>query len=152
MNYTDIIQKTAVFPKQVNDFSLAYFTLGLFDELSEYYDALIENSSDMAIIKEAGDVCWYACGIANHLELDFMELVNNRQKDKSLNPFLLLGLVKKHYRDNKELDKEQVSKILKIILYECMEGHDPELILRTNYEKLIDRLERNAIQGSGDNR
>ena len=159
MNYPEIINKTAKFPKQVDDFSLAYFTLGLFDEMDELIEKIINfdlgngTVTTNDVIAEAGDVCWYACGIANHLNLDFMSIVANRASYKeNTNPFSLLGLVKKHYRDGKALDPEVVENILKNIIHKAMCNINPKIVLKTNYDKLIDRLERDVIKGDGDNR
>lgn len=153
MNYPEIINKTAVFPKKVEDFTLAYFTLGLFDEMDELLEKIINLKSSDEIIAEAGDVCWYVCGIANYLNIDFMQLVNNRNNiEPNINPFSLLGLVKKYYRDDKPLDIKTVEEILKCILNKAIANIDPEIILKTNYDKLMSRFERNAIKGDGDNR
>ena len=65
--------------------------------------------------------------------------------------------VKKHVRDGRELDKEDLKKELGDVLwYLSTLATDLEISLDdvaiTNYEKLKSRKERNVLSGSGDNR
>lgn len=153
--YSNIIEKTAVFPKKIDDFTLAYFTLGLYDELYEFYDKLEYDSSKDELVKEAGDVCWYACGICNYLNIDFEEVVDfSNEEFHSFDPFILIGRVKKFYRDNKSLNTHEVKLVLRNILYKVIEYQNFEIseVLKLNYNKLISRRENNTIHGDGDNR
>lgn len=65
--------------------------------------------------------------------------------------------VKKHIRDGRVLDKEDLTKELGDVLWYLSAlagdlGIDLEDVAKTNYEKLKSRMERNVISGSGDNR
>lgn len=65
--------------------------------------------------------------------------------------------IKKHIRDGKELDKEDLKKELGDVLWYLSAlagdlGIDLQDVALTNYLKLKSRKERNVIQGSGDNR
>lgn len=65
--------------------------------------------------------------------------------------------VKKHIRDGKVLDTEDLKKELGDVLWYLSAiasdlGIDLEDVATTNYEKLKSRQERNVIKGSGDNR
>lgn len=65
--------------------------------------------------------------------------------------------VKKHVRDGKVLDTEDLKKELGDVLWYLSAlasdlGIDLEDVATTNYEKLKSRQERNVIKGSGDNR
>lgn len=65
--------------------------------------------------------------------------------------------IKKHVRDGRDLDKEDLTKELGDVLWylSALSG-DLEINLEDvavkNYEKLKSRMERNVISGSGDNR
>lgn len=65
--------------------------------------------------------------------------------------------IKKHIRDGKILDKEELKKELGDVLWylSALSG-DLDISLEdvaiTNYNKLKSRMERNVISGSGDNR
>jgi NTP pyrophosphatase (non-canonical NTP hydrolase) len=65
--------------------------------------------------------------------------------------------VKKHVRDGRELDKDDLTKELGDVLWYLSAlagdlGINLEDVAEKNYQKLKDRMERNVIQGSGDNR
>lgn len=151
--YPDIIKKTAIFPKIVDDFSLAYFIIGFYDELSEYFEKIEGNASKEEIIKEVGDVCWYACGLCDQLGIDFIELLESpKVENKNINSLRLLGMVKKYYRDNKELSVDLVKETLLVILQKILEPFNIDEVLEINYNKLLTRLENNTVQGDGDNR
>lgn len=65
--------------------------------------------------------------------------------------------IKKHVRDGRELDKEELKKELGDVLWYLSAlssdlGIDLEDVAVTNYNKLKSRMERNVISGSGDNR
>lgn len=154
--YKEIINKTAVYPQQVNNFGIAYCVLGLFDELAEFLEKLDDNiSTKDEIKKEVGDVFWYICALCNELNLDFENIVLNPKHDKKYSPLLLFGLTKKYYRDSKLFDAEQLTNILKCFIADTILKF-PDInileILELNYNKLIKRRETNTIQGDGDNR
>jgi NTP pyrophosphatase (non-canonical NTP hydrolase) len=65
--------------------------------------------------------------------------------------------IKKHVRDGRELDKEDLTKELGDVLWYLSAlsgdlGINLEDVAVKNYEKLKSRMERNVISGSGDNR
>lgn len=65
--------------------------------------------------------------------------------------------IKKHIRDGKKLDKEDLTKELGDVLWylSALSGDleiDLEDVAIANYKKLKSRMERNVISGSGDNR
>ena len=65
--------------------------------------------------------------------------------------------IKKHIRDGRPLDKNDLKKELGDVLWylSALSGDleiELEDIAVTNYNKLKDRMERNVISGSGDNR
>lgn len=65
--------------------------------------------------------------------------------------------IKKHIRDGRELDKEDLTKELGDVLwYLAALSSDLDITLddvaQKNYDKLKSRQERNVLHGSGDNR
>lgn len=65
--------------------------------------------------------------------------------------------VKKHIRDDRELDKQDLKKELGDVLWYLSAlasdlGIELEDVAQTNYEKLKSRQERNVLRGSGDER
>ena len=65
--------------------------------------------------------------------------------------------VKKHIRDGRVLDKEDLTKELGDVLWYLSAlagdlGINLEDVAVTNYNKLKSRMERNVLSGSGDNR
>jgi len=163
--YSQLINKTAVYPTKVDNFGLAYAFLGLQDEFIEFYEKLILGDKDGAH-KELGDIVWYIAAICKETNLIFSDLI----KDLLANPaddlydveevlFIIAsysGNVKKYYRDNKPLDLEKLYKevllaILQIVFYDGTEEEIME-VLQKNYDKLIKRRETNTIHGDGDNR
>lgn len=65
--------------------------------------------------------------------------------------------VKKHIRDGRELDKEDLTKELGDVLWYLSAlagdlGINLDDVAVTNFNKLKSRMERNVISGSGDNR
>jgi NTP pyrophosphatase (non-canonical NTP hydrolase) len=88
--YQQIIEETAVYPKQVG---LAYCALGLTGEAGEVADKVkklyrddnlhtLDAASEMvlidqhrpAIAKELGDVLWYITALANEIDMDLEEI------------------------------------------------------------------------------
>jgi len=64
--------------------------------------------------------------------------------------------IKKHIRDGKELDEDFAHELGDVLWYLTRLvdelGHDLSDIAEGNIDKLLDRQERDKIQGSGDNR
>jgi hypothetical protein len=84
--HSEVCEKTAIYPEQVNQFGLAYLTLGLLDEFEELKTLTARwSSSDVLtrlsaqerseifqeIIYEFGDVLWYAHNIHKRIALSF---------------------------------------------------------------------------------
>jgi NTP pyrophosphatase (non-canonical NTP hydrolase) len=173
-DYKDIIQKTAVYPKEVTNFDNAYIILGLIDEWGEFIEHLAsasDNSSNNeewvhSLIKEHGDWVWYTtafCNVNNiNLESIFIEssikdiiTVSNIPVTAQL--LRLAGSVKKFYRDGKPIDNEKIIKVFINMnhignLVAEKFGYTFPQVLETNYNKLIKRRETNTIHGDGDNR
>ncbi|MDE1852085.1 MAG: nucleoside triphosphate pyrophosphohydrolase family protein, partial [Candidatus Micrarchaeota archaeon] len=69
----------------------------------------------------------------------------------------LLNKIKKVGRDGKVLDKEEMAGELGDVLWYVSQlaaelGLDMDYIAEKNIKKLKDRMDRNALKGSGDNR
>ena len=158
VDYKDIISKTAVFPRKVDDFGLAYCLIGLFDEFLEVDEKVVDGVNREEILSEVGDVLWYLCALCNELDLSFEDIISNpKNLGKNHSPFKLFGIVKKHYRDGKVIDKELVTNyLINFISYTFnianVTKNDVESILENNYKKLIARRETNTLHGDGDNR
>lgn len=158
VDYKDIISKTAVFPRKVENFGLAYCVLGLFDEFLEVDEKVVDGAKREDILSEVGDVLWYLCALCNELDISFEQVIDNpKNLGKDYNPFKLFGIVKKHYRDGKVINKELVTNYLtNFISYTFTLSNvtkiDVEDILENNYKKLIARRETNTLHGDGDNR
>lgn len=133
--YKNIINKTAVYPKTVNDFGKMYTYLGLIGEFREMQDAYakciygyspaqFENKKQLS--KEIGDVIWYITATANEFDLNKKEFDDlftniNVQNDpyynnseeiyQIINSFSFETLAenfKKFYRDGKKIPKELI--------------------------------------------
>lgn len=166
--YKGIIQETAIFPSTVDNFGLAYSWLGIVEESDEARVAFDEFRKDPtnldaknAFIKELGDVCWYTASICNIVGLDEEEVFLPRTDLKSLSGnksiIAYCGNIKKFYRDNKQIDKEELTGILNILINGIMlavnqYGITLDEVLEVNYNKLMDRKKRGTIKGSGDDR
>lgn len=175
--YVDLIDKTAVYPRSVDNFGIAYCFLGLLDESMEVEEAwekyeLGEVGEDV-LLKEFGDVYWYTTALCKLLEIDPAAVIFNlnsfeRYDDlPSGNPF---GMIKKFYRDDKPIDKQVMEKFLFFMLDDVIDIKIRQMrlnltsrgepidnitkgnILQMNYDKLIKRRKEGTIQGDGDNR
>jgi NTP pyrophosphatase (non-canonical NTP hydrolase) len=154
--YKKIITETAVFPRKVDDFGLAYCIIGLIDEMDEVIEKVSSGTATTEeIYSEIGDVCWYLCALCNELNVSFEDVIENRENLDNYHIFQLFGKIKKHYRDSKPFDLDQVSRILSSFAYGLLKGLSEEniqTILQNNYDKLIARRETNTLHGDGDNR
>lgn len=166
-DYISIIEKTAVFPKKVDNFGITYAVLGLVDEFNEF--VVSYQSGDLLNIpKEAGDVFWHAALFCTETELNFedlLEVVIQRLSDDEeiSTPSKFYGGIVKFYRDNKPLDLTICQDFISIILCDVLGmvlwnklDKDPRKaiddLLALNYEKLTKRIATNTIHGDGDNR
>lgn len=145
--YSEIIKKTAKYPKESNNFGLAYMMLGLDGEFQEFlmskYDSRIER------VKELGDCYWYLTGLTFELgqvpEIEFSKTTYRSVKKATRLFYTTKGIlsekVKKYYRDNKEI---VVTDEL-IILSKCLNTFAKynkftlSEVLETNYNKLVKR-------------
>ena len=164
--YSKIVDETAIYPQEVKHFGVAYTLIGMFDEMNEYMEKIAEGNKHTKeeIDAERFDVIWYICAFCKEVGLDFPEIIKDgmlkeppmeNELETDINPFRLFGLVKKYYRDNKELDKEKVTSMLISFVSTILEGLSSKEVkegLQANYDKLIDRRERNVVSGDGDNR
>ena len=164
--YSKIVDETAIYPQEVKHFGVAYTLIGMFDEMNEYMEKIAEGNKHTKeeIDAERFDVNWYICAFCKEVGLDFPEIIKDgmlkeppmeNELETDINPFRLFGLVKKYYRDNKELDKEKVTSMLISFVSTILEGLSSKEVkegLQANYDKLIDRRERNVVSGDGDNR
>lgn len=158
VEYKKIINETAVFPRKVENFGLAYCLLGLFDELQEVEEKIDNRNSKEEIFSEVGDVIWYICALCNELNISFEDvIINNKKVEKEYTPLKLFGIVKKYYRDNKSIDKNFVYNVLLNVTNYLFTSanvtvNDVNNIIENNYKKLIARRETNTLHGDGDNR
>jgi NTP pyrophosphatase (non-canonical NTP hydrolase) len=148
MNYKEyqkIINKTAVYPKEMG---IGYTVLGLIGETDELLTALIggflikkhaklDNKSNYreAIAKEIGDVLWYIAATCNELNIHLQEvfiddtidpieiLPEDRQLERFSDPILLAAELaekaKKYLRDKAAPDKNKVIERLQAIYVNC---------------------------------
>ena len=169
--YKEIIAKTAVYPKQVDNFGLAYAWLGLIDETEEFYEVPIDEVKRLK--KEFGDAIWYICAVCNEAGASFEKVISAYLAMVISTPAPTVnnytGTIKKYYRDNTPLNVNELEIVLAGHLfdmyfwaYDMTEIH-PEMqvvdlkellpeVLDMNYQKLIARRETNTLHGSGDNR
>jgi NTP pyrophosphatase (non-canonical NTP hydrolase) len=154
--YATIIEQTAVYPKSVDNFDLAYCYLGIMGESYELVKAT-ERYDIVNMKKEAGDVIWYTTALANFYNLNIEELfVRKDESDEDLDLFMSFPeLIKKYYRDNKDIPIDTIKTIITIIWNSTIEEFtDEEVseILQTNYDKLLKRKKDGVLKGDGDNR
>lgn len=159
--YKKILEETAVFPREIKDFGIAYCVLGLFDEISELSEKINANDTIENINSEVGDILWYICALCNEIDIEFESVIDVKSDeyidDVIYNPSKMFGLVKKHYRDGKEINKVFFTNSLKTIVLDLfiscnLNNRELEEILESNYKKLIARRETNTLHGDGDHR
>ncbi|MBD3293815.1 MAG: hypothetical protein GF393_12900 [Armatimonadia bacterium] len=166
--YYDFTPTTIVYPdaNTGNGSEVMYLTLGLMSEVGEWLKT--EPQSD-ASTKEAGDCFWYGSNLAHTMEVDdFFSLLTGsigavrnfaHSQDFSTLMFRLLVTIadsaKKYYRDgtiDKEIFLGNVGAVLGLVASTLATEDDLINALLDNREKLESRMERNVIQGSGDER
>jgi hypothetical protein len=163
--YKEIINQTAKYPTQVDNFGLAYCMLGLIGETEELYNE--ENKDN--IIKEAGDCIWYMAGICKNAGLNYDRVfdLNTMIPDDTQTIYAYTEQVKKYYRDGKEINKIEFENVLHMHLVSVLlftlnisESSNEESsldtllseIMQKNFDKLTKRRELNMISGDGSNR
>lgn len=167
-DYKKIIKETAIFPRKVENFGMAYYLLGLIDEMGEVGEAIVrfkQNDSEenkVLLVSEFGDVVWYITGICEELKLNPELIFNYNGTTEALDQYpsvsRFCGNVKKYYRDGKAIPAELatgvLTKVYNYYMYPTMKVHAITLdeVLQTNFDKLTKRKENNTIQGDGDKR
>lgn len=162
---------TAIYPGK-----LTYPTLGLCGEVGELAD-VVDTGSDTEILKEAGDVLWYAANVASDCGAALSEVCKRKTFQNSVKRVhwdsheavfemvvqagIVAENVKKTIRDNDgELQDKRRANILKalkkliIVLAEIANNSHSTLekCAKMNLEKLRSRQERGKLTGDGDNR
>lgn len=158
--YSEIIEKTAIYPKEVKNFDVAYCYLGVLDEFTELSEKFNNDAPPLEIMKEQGDVIWYLTALANFFKISveqvFIKIINfDPTKEDIAMVFSLSGKIKKYYRDNKEIPVDHVSKFITFMWNSVTKNNSPkeiEQILQMNYDKLIARRDTGTLHGDGDNR
>ena len=170
--------KTAIYPRRKDPAVMAetggvvYTALGLCGECGEYYAAFTEFHSNQAgnkqlVIKEAGDVCWYMVEFLAELDIPVDVLINSEafQTGRACKIGIYYAsncaeLIKKGIRDAGRINSDTLTKIIANLqlLWASLNydlrimGLSIEEVLETNNKKLLSRLDRGKLQGSGDNR
>lgn len=166
--YKEIINKTAIFPKE---HELSYPILGLIGEFGEFKVALRDMTLYVKqpnkrknLLKEAGDVLWYITAICKVYGIEATEVIIENGKGKfdwsvtesDIRIAEIAESIKKYLRDDKiDLDKLKENLIFvsdTVRMSSVYNGIMLSEILKTNYEKLIKRRETGTLQGSGDHR
>lgn len=170
-DYQDFTATTAKYPNVGNNTDYPLMGLmGEFGELCEKFKKLERDSGSVitpeiktAIVKEAGDVMWYVARLASELNVEleaFMgvhQYVNVKYVDylKSAVKYISTIVIDMDMSESKEVVQDNL-EILISVLSQLLGAQEInvslEEVLKTNMEKLIDRKNRNAISGSGDNR
>lgn len=146
------------------DVAIAYPCLGLLEEIGE----LLECKTDTPdlLIKEMGDVMWYASALAHDLGIRLSECWDEPKVQlipdvEALykNAFRCAGRVKKILRgdDGREDKVKEVRGLVgdivrRIEVLAAQYGSSLEEVCETNLEKLFDRKDRGVLRGDGDNR
>lgn len=161
--YELVCSKTAIYPEEL---AAPYLALGLCSEAAE----LTQARTHVEYAKELGDCQWYITRLANHYSFSLRELVQqaalyapSEEAERQLieQAGLLAGLIKKQIRDGAKWtgeEREESRQKVRDTLISCTR-HSMELargeyltVLRKNAEKLLSRMGRGKLQGSGDNR
>lgn len=182
MNFADyqpLAAKTAVYPRTVGDFGMAYCALKLSgeaaelgDKLDELTNAPLEAADALRVTarKEAGDVYWYIAGLAREAQLDIPEPDAPAWFASPRDCATYLGrragavseIVGKTYRDHDGIlsDDKRValttalSDMLAALAWLVVSTLDATVseVLSANIAKLRDRQQRGVLHGSGDER
>ena len=171
--YQQEANKTAIYPNQGKN--LVYATLGLLEEAGEVAEKVGTgrqiNNED--VVKELGDVLWYLSCCCTEMGVNLKVIYQKsltKEAPKSVKSLIatlfqatskVAGKVKKTIRDDKGILQESkkaeiiehlaVSMICLSILSETLNSSLEEVASK-NLEKLLDRKDRGALKGSGDNR
>lgn len=165
--YQKQIKRFVQYPN-VGHAGLTYPILGLVDEVGEFVDKALDNDFCSA---ELGDTCFYLARVASHIGVEMMPrysrplLDDDAASDAAADSILrlipetakLAGAMKKVYRGDSGADERLIDVAFNAIseIALCIEKVEDVLgvdVKFMNVEKLDDRLARNVIKGSGDNR
>ena len=155
-----------------SDFSSMYYTLGLAEEVSEVLEACRSQSSDDEVVKECGDVLWYATGLLRNNALSLTDLVGSSflevtdisgngppELDLVMVAGTLAGRVKKFERGDydaaqlKVFLSELLTKVCRALHVVCASRNCRLVDAATvNKEKIEKRIDANMIKGDGSNR
>lgn len=130
------------------EFDLARCALGMVEEQYEF----TENPCE----KELGDFVYYLVNTANLLEIELSsEVITNPNSTPSL--MYVVGKIKKLIRGDDNFNKNDMRISLSNLAFYSHQqalaiGSTPQEVQRVNQLKLVDRLNRGVIRGSGDNR
>ena len=161
--YELICSKTAIYPEEL---AAPYLALGLCSEAAE----LTQTKTRTEYVKELGDCQWYITRLANHYGFTLRGLAQeaalyapttDAERQLIEQAGLLAGLIKKQIRDGAKWtgeEREESRQKVRGTLISCTR-HSMALargeyttVLRKNAEKLLSRMERGKLRGSGDNR
>ena len=167
-------RETAVYPGIGN--TLIYPTLGLAGETGELLEKALSGSPKEDLMGELGDVLWYLAQLAAELSLNLDTLpqpadaLASSERPTNLVAACSLLVVdvgiftectKKLLRDDQEVLTDQRRSQFNELLSKALASwhlvaHQaniiPDICADVSYAKLMSRLERGVVGGSGDNR
>lgn len=176
--YQITAHRTAIYPRRRDPAVMSdtggviYTVLGLCGECGEYHETFNEYHTQESnnrgpLVKEAGDVCWYLVELLAELDIPVDVLINS-EAYKSGKPFKNVmfyscncaELIKKCIRDNGRITSDALAKIIANLqfLWASLNfdmntmGLSMEKIMEENNRKLLSRLERGKLNGSGGDR
>lgn len=165
--YSEKAHTTAIYPNIGNN--LPYTVLGLIEETCEFMEKYGQDAGALELLKEAGDIYWYANETAITVQQPIYTIEGNyifngqiEREDITKAIQVLAGKTKKFIRDDNNVlpeDKREsivcaIDIILDYIDSIMLDDFDIKQseILQINIDKLFSRKERGVLGGSGDNR
>ena len=144
--------------------AIAYPCLGLVEEVGELLACEIADHD--ALIKEMGDVMWYASALCSDLGIKLNEAWANPKVQmipdtEALyqNAFKCAGRVKKILRGDANREEKVLEVrglvgdlVRRIEVLAAKYDSSLEEVCETNLDKLFDRKDRGVLKGDGDNR
>lgn len=168
--YKKRVLDTKVYPIETDNFGRAYVTFGIIGEAFEFANSIaswleggIDSSEEKDVIKELGDVWWYATtgSYEYGIDINYVHEPFQGNFEEEMGNFLnsvvnLAEPCKKYYRDGTNkvqpfgLFLDNLGVITNGIA--SMLSITPEQIWQANYEKLKKRRETGTLMGEGSNR